>query len=82
MKVWSLKHLATDFRNRSTALRVGKGPRSVGVSRTEDQLPRVHVTEALFTLTLDTPVRRWVEGVALGLGLDEAARRVSVEDAP
>ena len=59
-----------------------RGERSEA-SRAEDQLPRVHVTEALLTLALDTPVRRWVEGVGLDLnsGLVEAARRASVEDA-
>jgi hypothetical protein len=50
-----------------------------GVTKAENQRARAHVTEAMFALTLDTPVRRWVEGTGLGLalGLDEAARMVS-----
>lgn len=55
MRAWSLKHLAADIRFRSTAWGVGKGPDA------ENQPHRGHVTEALFTLTLDTPVRRWAK---------------------
>lgn len=49
------------------------------MTKAEDQQARAHVTEAVFALTLDTPVRRWVEGtgLGLGLGLDEAARTLS-----
>lgn len=53
-----LKHLAADYRKEH---RLTRGERPV-VSRAGDQLLRGHVTEALFTLKLDTPVRHCVKG--------------------
>ena len=51
------------------------------VGRAEDQLLRGHVTEALFTLKLDTPVQHCVEGwkiIKAGQSCKESGR----EDAP
>lgn len=51
------------------------------ISRAEDQLLRGHVTEALFTLKLDTPVRHCVKGwkiIKAGQSCKESGR----EDAP